>query len=364
MHDRISDFEPPHCPNPACSFHRDPSFWPFKKAGFYTRKAIPHSIQRFRCLRCGQYFSTQTFSTTYWLKLPNLLSILFHRSLGCSALRQIARELDVAPSTVMHQIERLGRHCLLFQQLHTTPVNEPLVIDGFETFEFSQYYPFHINVAVGAYSHFVYAFTDAELRRKGRMTKAQKIRRKQLEDEFGRPDPKAIEKEVAELMRLALPRGGEVEITSDEHKAYPRAFRRVPNLNVKRHLVVASSQPRTRWNPLFPVNLLDLLIRHSGANHKRETIAFSKRRQGSAERMAILQVWRNYMKSFSENKRDESPAEKLGVIAGKLKVGQILSRRLFPSLVRLPKRLMGYYRRETETRQILNCRQHRLVYAF
>jgi hypothetical protein len=37
----------------------------------------------------------------------------------------------------------------------------------------------------------------------------------------------------------------------------------------------------TAQNPLFPVNLADLLLRHSSANHKRETIAFSKRRQGA-----------------------------------------------------------------------------------
>ena len=57
------------------------------------------------------------------------------------------------------------------------------------------------------------------------------------------------------------------------------------------------------------MNLLDLLIRHSSANHKRETIAFSKRRQSAAERLFVLVVWRNYLKSFSERKRDATPAQ-------------------------------------------------------
>jgi hypothetical protein len=290
--------------------------------------------------------------------------MLFYRSLGCSALRQIARELDVAPSTVMRQIERLGRHCLLFQHLHTPHLEEPLVIDGFESFEFSQYFPFHLNLAVGAHSHFLYAFTDAELRRKGRMTRAQKARRTHLEHKLGRPDPKAIEKEVAELLRIVLPSGGSVEIRSDEHQAYLRAFRRVVGLDLTRHQVVSSKRPRNRWNPLFPVNLFDLLIRHSGANHKRETIAFSKRRQAAAERLAILQVWRNFMKSFSEKKRDASPAERLGLLKGKLSVKELLKGRLFPSLVVLPERLMRYYRREIGTRQIPNSRRHALGYAY
>ena len=239
-----------------------------------------------------------------------------------------------------------------------------MVIDGFETFEFSQYYPCHFNVAVGANSHFFYAFTDAELRRKGRMTEKQKARRAFLEATLGRPDPKAIEKEVAELVRIVVPKGGEVEILSDEHPAYPRALRSLSDRVVTSHRVSSSKLPRTAYNPLFPVNLLELLIRHSGANQKRETIAFSKRRQAAAERMAILQVWRNFMKSFSEKAHDQSPAQRLGLMAGKLRVSGLLRERLFVSRIGLPERWMCYYRRLVRTRQIGEGRRHDLKYAF
>lgn len=358
-------FRPPHCPNPDCRFHRDPTGWHWKRAGFYSRQISPQRIQRFRCLHCGRFFSSQTFSTSYWLKLPHLLPLVFSRCLSCSAIRQIARELDVAPSTVQFLLERLGRHCLLFHQLHKPScLSEPLVIDGFETFEYSQYWPFHFNFGVGAGSHFLYAFTDAELRRKGRMTRRQRQRREELERLFGRPDPKAVEKEMAAMIRLVLPEGGELEVLSDEHRAYPRALRAVEGLRLCGHQVVSSRRARTPGNPLFPVNLTDLLVRHSGGNHKRETIAYSKRRQAAAERLAIFQVWRNYMKSFSEKRRDATPAERLGLWEGKLTVEELLSRRLFPSLVELPERLMKYYRREVETRQVPNGRRHVLGYAY
>jgi hypothetical protein len=42
------------------------------------------------------------------------------------------------------------------------------------------------------------------------------------------------------------------------------------------------------------------LIRHCQSGHKRETIAFAKRRAASAERLAIFVVWRNYMKGRRE----------------------------------------------------------------
>jgi transposase-like protein len=355
---------PPFCPNPGCVFHRDPRGWRFKKKGFFVRLAAPHRIQRYRCSRCHRSFSSQTFSITYWLRRPGLLPVIFMRLLACSAYRQIAREVRVSPTTVLRQAARLGRHCLLFHEAlrpKAAPV-EPLAIDGFESFEFSQYTPVHFHLAVGASSHFVYGFTDSELRRKGRMTDAQKERRAALEERLGRPDPKSIEREMAALLEVVVPPAAAVELRSDEHPAYPRALRRLPNRHF-RHTVTSSRKPRTVHNPLFPVNLVDLLIRHSSANHKRETIAFSKRRQSAAERLAILLVWRNTMKSFSEKRRDASPAQRLGLLPRRLRVEDVLARRLFPTRVELPPRWAAYYWREIPTRRIANPARHRAIYA-
>jgi hypothetical protein len=105
------------------------------------------------------------------------------------------------------------------------------------------------------------------------------------------------------------------------------------------------------------------LIRHSSANHKRETIAFSKRRQGAAYRMAILLVWRNYLKSVSERRQDPTPAQRLGIFPRKLRVGDVLAERLFPSRIPLPERIAQYYWRRVPTRRIPNAPEHRLDYA-
>jgi hypothetical protein len=298
------------------------------------------------------------------LKRPDLLRALFMRLLACSGYRQIARDLRVSPTAVLQQTARLGRHCLLFHD-RLRPKDaprEPLVVDGFETFEFSQYTPVHFHLAVGGGSHYLYAFTDSELRRKGRMTEAQRVRRVELERLHGRPDPKSIELEMAELLRLVVPSGARIEILSDDHPAYPRAWRREKDRHVV-HRTVPGTAERTPRNRLFPVNLADLLIRHSSANHKRETIAFSKRRQSAAERLWILVVWRNYMKSFSERRRDSTPAQRLGLAARRLEVEDVLEARLFPSRIPLPERLQRYYWREVPTRRIPNGARHRLRYA-
>jgi len=360
------DFTPPFCPNPGCNFHLNPKGWRFKKNGFHLRRFDRRSIQRYRCHHCRRSFCTQTFSTTYWLKRPDLQAPVLHGLLSCSAYRQIARAQSVSPSTVELQAARLGRHMLLFHE-RRRPKDapcEPLVVDGFESFEFSQYWIVHLNTVVGAKSHFTYATTVAELRRKGRMTDEQKERREVLERRFGRPDPKAIEKSVAEGLALVVPPGAaEVALRSDEHHAYPRALGRLADRRFM-HETTSSKAPRTAANPLHPVNLLHLLMRHSGANHKRETIAWSKRLQSMCWRDAVHRVWRNYAKHFSERKKEGSPAMRLGLASGLLGWPEILQRRLFATRTALPGPLEDYYWGRIPTRQIPNARHHQLKYAF
>ncbi|HVP30370.1 MAG TPA: hypothetical protein VMW35_14540 [Myxococcota bacterium] len=365
MSSGTASFTPPFCPNQACAFHQDPHGWRFQKKGFFVRAASPRRIQRYRCARCRRSFSSQTFATTYWLRRPALSPVIFLRLLGCSAYRQIARELRVSPTTVLRHAVRLGRHSLLFHEAlrpRTAPP-EPLVIDGFESFEFSQYTPIHFHLAVGASSHFVYGFTDSELRRKGRMTERQRRRRAALEAQLGRPDPKSIEREMAALLEILVPPGNApIPLRSDEHPAYRRALRRLHDRTFD-HVVTPSRAARTAQNPLFPVNLLDLLIRHSSANHKRETLAFSKRRQSAAERLAILLVWRNTMKSFSERRQDASPAQRLGLLSRRLRVEDVLRERLFPTRIALPERWAAYYWRTIPTRRIPHATRHCALYS-
>ena len=356
---------PPFCPNPDCLFHRsDRGRWRFVRTGHFCRQCPPRCIQRYRCRHCGRHFSDQTFRTSYWLKRPDLLAPLFHRLLGCSGFRQIAREFAVSHATVLGQAARLGRHALLVHQLlrPRTPLVEPLALDSFISFEFSQFWPTAFHLSAGRHSHFFYGFTDTELRRSGSMTRRQARRRRDLELRFGRPDPRATERDVADLIALLAPRPQTLTLHTDEHRSYPRAFARLHHLQID-HRTISSRAARTSRNPLFEVNLLDLLIRHCGANHKRETIAFSKRRQSAVDRLAVFLVWRNYLKCFSERKRDATPAMRLGLLPRPLTVSEVLAERRFPSRAALPRRWAQYYWRSVPTRQIPNGRSHRLTYA-
>jgi transposase-like protein len=356
---------PPFCPNERCTFHRSPTTsWRWQRAGFFRRLAAPHRIQRFRCGHCGRHFSEQTFRTTYWLKRPELLLPLFHDLVKCAGFRQVARQHHASPQTIARHALRLGRHCQLFHEALRPrgEISEPLALDSFQSFEHSQYHPTLFHVVLGQRSHYWHGFTDSELRRSGRMSRAQKRRRAALEREFGRPDPRSVEREVARLLAIVAPVPQALELHTDEHTDYPRALSQLPHLEV-RHRTISSRAARTTRNPLFPVNLLDLLIRHCGANHKRETIAFSKRRQSAAARLWVFLVWRNYCKWFSERHHGETPAMRLGVCASRWGVRRILARRLFPSRIELPERWLSYYRGLIPTRRIARARSHQLHYA-
>ena len=358
-------WRPPHCPNPNCYFHNhlNPS-WRYKRHGYYHRQAIPNRIPRFLCLHCRRSFSCQTFSPDYWLKRPDILCKLMTKACGSMANRQIARDLQVAPTTVDRQLNRLGRHCLLFFLTHTADIPPPrdVTIDGLETFELSQYHPFHFHTAVDNDSSFFWGFTDSPLRRKGRMTPWQRRRREQIEARWGRPDPQAVRKDMSELLEKLTRRAERMTIRSDEHRAYGPAISRL-RCSVHR-VVVSSKERRDKGNPLWEVNLLDLLIRHSVGGHKRETLCWAKRRCAAALRLWVFLVWRNWVNRRWQKRCRQTPAMVAGTCDRTLTVSAVLNERLFPTRVKgLDGRWLEYYRGEVETPAIGVNRRHGLRYA-
>jgi hypothetical protein len=226
---------------------------------------------------------------------------------------------------------------------------------------YGQYWPFDVNLLIGQ-SHFVYGFQDAELRRSGTMRPFQRRKRADLEQLHGRPDPQATRKSVQELLERELPVGSVVELDTDEHKAYPQALKRLPGRAIL-HRTTSSRARRTVRSPLFAVNLGDLLIRHTSANQKRETIAFSKRRQGALYRIAIWAAVRNYVKPVSVNRKRPPPGVALGLIPRAITISELLQERRFPWRFELPGWLSDCYFARIPTRRMARCRAHQLTFA-
>ncbi len=367
-------FRPPHCPNRHCPFYQPSADWHYIFGGWYRPPAYGGPLPRYRCGCCRRTFTARTFDATYWLHRWDLFVPIVRQSVAGSGLRQIGRTLHVSYGTVARHLARAGRYCLVFHRhlLRDITLREPIAFDGFETFEYSQYFPCHLNIAVGGASWFVYHFTDSPLRRKGRMTQEQKQRRAELERTLGRPDPKAIEKGIVALLsplielKREVDAGGALVLLSDDHGAYPRAVRllQAPDCTLT-HRTTPSRQARTADNPLFPVNLSDLLLRHTGANHRRETIAFSKRRQAILERLAIFAVWRNLIKWRREKIPGTTAAMAAGILDRPLHWSEVFWRRLFPRQQELPGPWWDYYWRKVKTVPLgVNQSENRALFAF
>jgi hypothetical protein len=237
-----------------------------------------------------------------------------------------------------------------------------IAIDGLVTFEYSQYFPYEIIVAVDRPSSFMIHFAEAERRRSGAMTDEQQRRRAGLEQVHGRADPKSLMRALIEVLTVSLKGAIWAHVWSDKHKTYPFALRKVRFCAIA-HETIDSRAKRTRRNPLFEVNTLDLLVRHCLKDHTRQTIAFGRRRQHSLYRLAIFLVWRNYLKLRREKRCRSTPAMLIGLLDRPLTEEEVLVRRLFVRHLALPPLWADYYWRRVETRALKVNRRHELKYA-
>jgi transposase-like protein len=355
-------FRPPFCPWKECPEHRrtDSGYRFTKSSSYSTRQQT--GIPRFRCSTCRRRFSRQTFSTTYYLKRRDLLAPVAAGIVAGSAHRQIARSLECAPTTVSRLAERLGRHAILLQaravRFLQGSVKEPFVLDHFETFEFTQDFPFGVATPVGAESWFVYGLDPAPHARTGKRTPAQRLRIAGRPARDRRGCYLGSTLRTLDLLRNLVDSRRRIVLRGDAHPAYETAVRRHPErsrfevswfANPKRG---PKGSPRSaeairRDDALWVVDQLHKLVRHSGAHERRETIAFARRLNASMERMFVKVVWRNFVKRRSERKpKPVTPASWLGLTEGPWRWVRALAMRLFPRRENVPEVWAELYRRD------------------
>ncbi|MBK7047598.1 MAG: hypothetical protein IPH48_14050 [bacterium] len=223
-----------------------------------------------------------------------------------------------------------------------------VVIDGFVTSEHSQFWPFHHHPAIEPGSDLIVCFTDSGVRRSGTATEAQKRKRGRLEQQYGRPDPGGIEgchPPARSRRRWAEAADGAERRAS----GVSRAIRQLP-CEVT-HLVTSSKERRDARKPAVPREPGGYAVAAQQRQSQAETIAWSKRRQASAERFAVFLVWRNY----SEGPKGEGAGAVQrrprcgGMRTDKLEIA-VAGGRLFASRIALPGRWLEYYGRRVRTR--------------
>ena len=377
--ERLQDFRPRFCPWPQCSQHRRSTpGYRFDRHGYYSTLRRPR-VPRFRCRSCRRSFSRQSFATSYYLKRPELLVPVAAGLVAGSAHRQLARSLGCAPSTVTRLSARLGRHALLLQTLALEEfagrLTEGIAADHFETFEFTQDLPFGVLTLVGRDSWFVFGLDPAPHARAGKRTADQEARRRARPVRPRRGGYYGSFHRGLDLLVPLAPEGKRVIVACDGKTQYLDAARRHP---ARRRLTLEvhpnpvrgpKGSPRSpaalaRDRALYAVDQLHALLRHSRADHKRDTIAFGRRLNAIMERLFLATVWRNFVKGRSERRPDPTtPAMRLGLSDVPWTWRQVLSRRLFPQRARMPRVWRDLYQRDWTTPVLDTNTRHRRRHA-
>lgn len=299
------------CPNPACRLHEksEGSGW-YAPRGSYRTKAFG-IVRRYRCKCCGHWFSQQSFSLDYYAKRKVDYPDLLLRHVSSSSGRAISRAMGISPDSVQNRLDRLARqavgtHAALLPLIGS---NEAICVDGFVSFDVSQYFPSEVTISITSDSRFVLDLSQTNRRRSGTMTLRQTRRARQLyaESSLEHGGVSRTFREILDSLSVIQPCVEFVPliVTTDEKPEYVRVLDRHPLFRAQdeRHRVIHrtinSHAPRNYANPLFASNYLDREIRKDLANHHRETACFSRNVANGLCRLAAYLFHHNYIKRFS-----------------------------------------------------------------
>jgi len=186
------------------------------------------------------------------------------------------------------------------------PAGSPLVFDGIHSSCTSQDFPVQLHTLLDGPSELILVMTHAITRRGGRTRESQRRRIASRAARFT-PEPGALSKSisllVSELARFIDARIN-LLIDTDRHPLYARllagdtAIRHFARAARLCHRTTSSTLPRDTRNPLFPVNLVDRLLRHRMKEHTRETIAFARNATMQMHRAWIFAYDHNYCQPY------------------------------------------------------------------
>jgi hypothetical protein len=272
-------------------------------------------VARFRCRHCGRTFSRQSFRADRYHKKPYLNAAFLRLMVSCVGLRQAARVLQVARRTVEHRFSWMADHARHYLQnrLAHAALRGPFQLDELESFESNRYQPLSVAVLIHRRTFFLLGTAVAALRRKGKMTPQQKLRRALHEALHGRrpsQPPHAVRRLLAQLRRLVHPHGP-VCLQTDQKRLYARVGRAILG-----ERFVWSPHPacarRDRTNPLFPINHTNARLRHFLARLRRRTWCVTKQRRHLQAHLHIAALWMNYCRGIT-NRTRVTPAQAVGV---------------------------------------------------
>lgn len=322
-------FEPPRCPNRRCTQHTHPVPRFFVRRGSYRARCRPRPVPRFHCRSCGRGFSRQTFRADYRDHRPELNAKVFLSLASGLGLRQTSRNLGLTLRCTELKFRKLARHLrrLNLNIRGPLPATAIFQLDEIQTYEGRRSTrPLSVPILIERETRFMIWAEAATIRPHGRMTEARKRAIRDDERRFGpRRDNthqallRTLERGRAVVDPLEL-----VRLETDEKPAYATLARQAFAGKSLVHSTTNSQVARTIWNPLFPINQAEAILRDLSGRLRRDSWLVSKKRRYLDLALQIHMAYRNYVRRRF-NHDEESAAQLLGFVPRRLRIGELLS---------------------------------------
>ena len=322
-------FEPPRCPYRSCPRHARPEpgwYWHY---GSYKPKCRPHPVPRFQCQTCMRTFSRQTFRADYRDHKPHLNAPLFQLLASGIGLRQSGRLLGLSLRCTELKFRKLATHLRGLNLNLRRPLEglAAMQFDEFETFEGCRNTrPLTVPMLIETTSRYIVWSECAPIRPRGRMTPARIARIRVQEAVYGKRKDES-RRAISSTLRVGAELVKDCEelvFCTDEKAVYPKLAKAAFPVKKLRHETTNSKLARGTWNPLFPINHSEAMVRDLTGRLRRESWLASKEGWCLDLGLQLYMAYRNLVRRRF-NRDGASPAQLLGFVERRMEATECLS---------------------------------------
>ena len=261
---------------------------------------------------------------------PDLNTMLFVLLASGLGLRQTARVLGFSRTCTMLKFRKIARHLRGLNRNLRGPLSarSTLQLDEFETYEGRRNTrPLTVPVLIERESRFVIGggirpnsatWDDDRRPERERSPRTSSVMARRKDE--SRRAIRAVLSSGAALCRGLR----SVVFQSDEKLTYPSLAERAFGARRLLHETTNSKVPRWTWNPLFPINHTEAMLRDLMGRLRRDSWLVSKKAWCLDLHLQLFMSYRNYMRRRFNYDR-KTPAQILGFVDRPLSAGQLLS---------------------------------------
>jgi len=322
-------FRPPCCPHRACSQHLRPRPDFCVRAGTYHPKCRSHPVQRYRCRHCRRTFSRQTFRADYRDHKPDRNARLFMLIASGVGIRQSSRQIGLTLRNTQNKLRKIARHLRRLNLNLRSKLEGParFHFDELETYEGQRNArPLTVPVLIESSSRYIVWAESGTIRPRGKMTpkRVKAILESQRRHGIRRDRSRRAIRRTLNRGADLLEDSTRLVLETDEKSSYPDLARRAFRTARLSHVKTNSKLPRTSWNPLFPINHEEAVMRDLMGRMRRESWLVSKTRRYLDLGLHVHMAFRNLVRRRF-NYDEDSPAQLLGFAPRRLSPTEVLS---------------------------------------